>query len=103
MNVRAIQTKVLPTFLAAASFLCIGVASAHSGAPNGAALLACEAKERSQACQYEGAHSDLYIGTCQYMPDRLLCVRNQPIQKKVVPDGTTPEAGSDEGHEHTHE
>jgi hypothetical protein len=56
-------------------------ASAHSGQLNIKALDACKLKERSQACEYQGVHNDLYIGTCQYMADTLTCVRNQPIQK----------------------
>ena len=55
--------------------------SAHSGQLNLKALNACKQKERSQACEYQGAHNDLYIGTCQYMADTLTCVRNQPIQR----------------------
>lgn len=55
--------------------------SAHSGQLNLKALNACKQKERSQACEYQGAHNDLYIGTCQFMADTLTCVRNQPIQK----------------------
>lgn len=55
--------------------------SAHSGQLNIKALDACILKERSQACEYQGVHHDLYIGTCQYMADTLTCVRNQPIQR----------------------
>lgn len=55
--------------------------SAHSGQLNLKALNACKQKERSQACEYQGAHNDLYIGSCQYMADTLTCVRNQPIQR----------------------
>jgi hypothetical protein len=68
--------------------LCVGIglillasdALAHSGPLNSLALKACEAKKRSSACQYEGVHNDLYIGTCQYMAEALMCVRNKPIQ-----------------------
>lgn len=53
---------------------------AHSGPLNEIAVKACDAKVHSEACQYEGGHQDLYIGTCQYMATNLMCVRNQPIQ-----------------------
>ena len=54
---------------------------AHSGPLNQIALKACDVKSRSQSCQYEAGHQSLYIGTCQYMSEVLMCVRNQPIQK----------------------
>lgn len=62
--------------LAAPTFL-----NAHSGLLNGAAVKACADKVKSQSCKYEGGHNDLYIGSCQYMADDLMCVRSQPIQK----------------------
>ncbi len=53
----------------------------HSGALNQAALDVCQDKARSDACQYQGHHHDVYIGTCQYISDEdLMCVRNKPIQ-----------------------
>ena len=70
-------------------------ALAHSGPLNKLALQACTEKARSQACQYEGVHNDLYIGTCQYMSSALMCVRNQPIQK--IED---EQPASDQTHEH---
>ncbi len=55
---------------------------AHSGSLNKVAVEVCSTKVKSQACRYEGGHSDLYIGTCQLISDTdLICVRNQPIQK----------------------
>ena len=63
-----------------ALFFTLGQANAHSGPLNEIAIKACVSKEKSQMCQYEGGHNDLYIGTCQYMADNLMCVRNQPIQ-----------------------
>ncbi len=55
---------------------------AHSGSLNKVAVDVCKEKVKSQACQYEGGHSDLYIGTCQLISDTdLICVRNKPIQK----------------------
>ncbi len=64
------------------SVLCflMGYANAHSGPLNELAIKACAIKEKSQMCRYEGGHNDLYIGTCQYMADQLMCVRNQPIK-----------------------
>ncbi|MBU3002311.1 hypothetical protein [Paraglaciecola arctica] len=56
-------------------------AAAHSGPLNKLALQACVDKVKSQSCRYEGGHNNLYIGTCQHMPEKLSCVRNQPIQK----------------------
>lgn len=62
--------------------LTASVVHAHSGTLNRVALDVCGNKSKSQACQYEGGHNDLYIGTCQYISeDALTCVRNQPIQK----------------------
>lgn len=61
-------------------------AAAHAGPLNMVAMAVCKNKQRSQACQYEGHHNDLYIGTCQYMSDEdLICVRNKPIQQ-IEPD-----------------
>ena len=68
--------------------LTASVAHAHSGPLNKVAVEVCAQKVKSQACQYEGGHSDLYIGTCQYMSETdLICVRNQPIQK-IEPDNS---------------
>jgi hypothetical protein len=64
------------SLLAAPTFL-----NAHSGPLNGVAVKACANKVKSQSCKYEGSHNDLYIGSCQYMADDLMCVRSQPIQK----------------------
>lgn len=67
-------------------------ASAHSAPLNKQAMQACKEKQKSQACQYEGHHDDLYIGTCQYVSDEnLICVRNKPI-RKLVDDEVKPEA-----------
>ncbi|SIS99229.1 hypothetical protein SAMN05421760_11035 [Neptunomonas antarctica] len=75
--------KALLMFLPAFSLLLTaGYSHAHSGSLNKVAVDVCEAKVKSQACQYEGGHSDLYIGTCQYISETdLICVRNQAIQK----------------------
>ncbi|MEL0660377.1 hypothetical protein V6255_14655 [Psychromonas arctica] len=54
---------------------------AHSGPLSEIAVKACDVKSRSQSCQYENDHQNLYIGSCQYMSETLMCVRNQPIQK----------------------
>ncbi|MDO6682633.1 MULTISPECIES: hypothetical protein [unclassified Oceanobacter] len=57
-------------------------AYAHSLPLNSMAIEACQAKEKSQDCQYSGHHNDLYIGTCQLATEtKLICVRNKPIQK----------------------
>lgn len=62
--------------------LVAGCAHAHSSPLNKAAMEVCKEKKRSQVCQYEGHHDDLYIGTCQYASDEnLICVRNKPVQK----------------------
>ncbi len=68
---------------------------AHSGSLNKVAVETCAEKVKSQVCQYQGGHSDLYIGTCQLISDTdLICVRNKPIQKI---EGTKFE--SEEGHD----
>jgi hypothetical protein len=55
---------------------------AHSAPLDTQALDVCKLKEKSQSCQYQGHHNDLYIGTCQLVDDQnLTCVRNQPIIK----------------------
>ena len=72
--------KALMLLASSALFFTLGQANAHSGPLNELAIKACAIKEKSQMCQYEGGHNDLYIGTCQYMADQLMCVRNQPIQ-----------------------
>jgi hypothetical protein len=69
--------------------------SAHSGHINEKAVEACTEKARSEACQYNGGHDDLYIGSCQYMSTTLMCVRNQPIQKIE-----STEVESKETHQH---
>ncbi|MBB1350231.1 MULTISPECIES: hypothetical protein [unclassified Pseudoalteromonas] len=77
--------------LAAPTFL-----NAHAGPLNGVAVKACADKVKSQSCKYEGGHNDLYIGSCQYMADDLMCVRSQPIQK--IDNGISAPIKS-----HTHE
>jgi len=79
---RALLTSVTILFT-------IGYVQAHSGPLNEIALKACDTKSRSQSCQYNGGHQDLYIGTCQYMAEALMCVRNQPIQKIELVNGKT--------------
>ena len=60
----------------------VGDVYAHSFPLNEAAIDSCNEKKRSQACQYQNHHNDVYIGTCQYVSDdELTCVRNRPIQK----------------------
>lgn len=77
--------KALFMFLVAFSLLLTASYShGHSGSLNKVAVDVCEKKVKSQACQYEGGHSDLYIGTCQYISETdLICVRNRAIQKIV--------------------
>ena len=73
---------------------------AHSGPMNKLALEVCEKKEKSQACQYEDGHSNLFIGSCQYISEKdLICVRNKPIQKVETEKTETEE---DLGHNHKH-
>ena len=69
------------------SLLTTSYVQAHSGPLNEITIKVCDAKKRSQACQYEGGHNDLYIGSCQYMSTTLMCVRNQPIQ--IIDDPKT--------------
>lgn len=60
----------------------VGDVYAHSFPLNEAAIDSCVEKKRSQACQYQSHHNDVYIGTCQHLSDeQLTCVRNRPIQK----------------------
>ncbi|WP_426357765.1 hypothetical protein ACPUVO_15095 [Pseudocolwellia sp. HL-MZ19] len=85
----AIKLKNSLTFIPVALlFFTLGYANAHLGPLNEIAVKACATKEKSQMCQYEGGHNDLYLGTCQYMADELMCVRNQPIQFIEQPEGT---------------
>lgn len=73
----------LTAYLAAFIFqISAGYAFAHSAPLNKVAMEACKEKQKSQACQYEGHHDDLYIGTCQYVSDEnMTCVRTKPIRK----------------------
>ncbi|WP_372883165.1 hypothetical protein [Psychromonas sp.] len=88
--------KTFFIFLATfALLLTTGFAHAHSGPLNAIAVKACDAKAISEACQFEGGHGDLYIGTCQYMSTALMCVRNQPIQTIEF-----KKAGSEGDHEY---
>lgn len=80
MNDKKLKKQFCLLALGVISLFVSNAALAHSGPLNKLALQACTEKARSQACQYEGVHNDLYIGTCQYMSTALMCVRNQPIQ-----------------------
>ncbi|WP_413693643.1 hypothetical protein [Psychromonas sp. KJ10-2] len=80
MNDKKLKQQLCLLALGVISLFVSNAALAHSGPLNKLALQACTEKARSQACQYEGVHNDLYIGTCQYMSTALMCVRNQPIQ-----------------------
>ncbi|RBW46340.1 hypothetical protein DS885_08720 [Psychromonas sp. B3M02] len=80
MNDKKLKKQLCLLALGVISLFVSNAALAHSGPLNKLALQACTEKARSQACQYEGVHNDLYIGTCQYMSTALMCVRNQPIQ-----------------------
>ena len=63
------------------SFWLPQIASAHASILNNEARLVCENSMRSDSCEYTNNHEDIYRGTCQMMSDKLLCVRNQPIEK----------------------
>ena len=54
---------------------------AHSAIINNEAWLVCENQTRSDACEFTDNHDSIYRGTCQLMSEKLLCVRNQPIEK----------------------
>ncbi len=87
MTSNYILEKALLVFLAVFSLsLTASNSYAHAGSQNKVAVEVCAEKVKSQACQYQGGHSDLYIGTCQLISDTdLICVRNQPIQKIRAP------------------
>tara|TARA_R110002167_G_scaffold339500_1_gene547240 strand:+ start:6688 stop:7005 length:318 start_codon:yes stop_codon:yes gene_type:complete len=80
-----LEKTLLVCLAAFALSLITGYSHAHSGPLNTAAVKVCDNKAKSQACQYEGGHNDLYIGSCQYMVTTLMCVRNQPI-KNIEPE-----------------
>lgn len=84
----------LPAMIAALALpFVISTAHAHSVPLNKEAMAACKEKTRSQACEYQGHHKDLYIGSCQYVSDEdLICVRNKPIQK-IRADEAEPASG----------
>lgn len=84
--------------IATLSLLTTSYVQAHSGPLNEIAIKVCDAKERSQACQYEGSHNDLYIGSCQYMSSTLMCVRSQPIQ--IIDDQKNHSQEEDKEHQH---
>jgi len=81
--------SLVPTLLLTATY-----ANAHSGPLSEIAVKACHEKVRSEACQYESGHQDLYLGTCQYMSTTLMCVRNQPIQLNDEKQAETEEIHS---------
>ena len=87
LKLKSALNNSLFMLIAILALLTTSYAQAHSGPLNEIAIKACAAKERSQACQYEGGHNDLYIGSCQYMSSTLMCVRSQPIQ--IIDDSTT--------------
>ena len=77
-----LQKTVLVCLATSILLLTASSSYAHSGSLNKVAVEVCKQKEKSQACQYNGGHSDLYIGTCQLISKTdLICVRNQPIKK----------------------
>jgi hypothetical protein len=57
------------------------IASAHASIINNKAWQVCENHMKSDSCEYTDNHEDIYRGTCQLMSEKLLCVRNQPIEK----------------------
>lgn len=74
--------KSIPYLAGFTFLLAVGHAYAHSAPLNKVAMEACKEKQKSQVCQYQGHHDDLYLGTCQYVSDEnLICVRNKPMRK----------------------
>ncbi|PWQ95700.1 hypothetical protein [Leucothrix arctica] len=65
---------------------------AHSGSTGNEPWKACTAKQKSQACEYTGAHDERYIGTCQSISLHMMCVRNQPIIQSTNKHDTQIEA-----------
>ncbi len=57
------------------------ISSAHSAIINNKAWEVCENHAKSDSCEYTDNHENIYRGTCQLMSEKLLCVRNQPIEK----------------------
>jgi hypothetical protein len=85
LNSSMILGWVLAALVACSLFFTVSSACAHGGSLNSEALAVCSGRERSQACQYEDHHNNLYIGTCQYVSeDDLICVRNKPIKKSAL-------------------
>jgi len=56
---------------------------AHSGSSTNAAWEVCEEKKKSAQCEYKGYHEERYIGSCQLIASKMMCIRNQPIQPAV--------------------
>ncbi|GGQ17315.1 hypothetical protein [Shewanella litoralis] len=81
MPIAMLQKPLIAVLATCVLMLTPSFAEAHSGHLNEKAVSVCHDKARSDDCQFEGGHQDLYIGSCQYMSDTLMCVRNQPIQK----------------------
>ena len=92
--------RAMLSFIAASTLLLsASTAYAHSGSLNKIAVDVCKQKQKSQSCQYEGGHNDLYIGTCQYISDTdLICVRNKPIQK--IDSSDSHNTDSEKEHKH---
>jgi hypothetical protein len=52
----------------------------HEGHANPNSVKACHEKELSNSCEYILGKSKLYKGTCRLMSEKMMCVRNQPIE-----------------------
>lgn len=78
----------------------------HQGHIDQAASIACVDKKLSEACSYQNVHQDLYKGSCRSIMEKMICVRNEPIQKletSFFEEQVTEEQVSEHQHfEHSH-
>jgi hypothetical protein len=52
----------------------------HEGHANVRAVTACPEKQLADSCSYILSENKLHKGTCRSMAEKLMCVRNQPIE-----------------------
>ena len=84
------RLNVLGGLAAAVVLLAPVSALAHDGSVHAEPWEVCAEATLGDDCTWSNAQHDIYRGTCRSMSDRLLCVRNQPIQRAVEGEAVGP-------------
>lgn len=64
------------------SILCVSIAAhGHEGHANPKSVEACIEREIASPCSYVMNENLLYKGTCRSIAEKMMCVRNQPIEE----------------------